>query len=386
MLSPTRTDTITAIHGGQVLRPERRWAAESVALAGNSIAEERAPGRSLDASGCLVLPGIVDFHGDAFERQIMPRPGVHFPLELALLETDRQLACNGITTALHGLTYSWEGGLRGGDTAAAFFAALDALAPRLQVAHRVHLRFECHHVEGEEQALAWLRSGRVSLLAFNEHLPMMRRKTHKLQDYAGRAGTDGPGFMARLEAAAARGAEVPALIERLAAEARRLGVAMASHDDDSLATRARFQALGCRVSEFPLTREVAQQACNLGSPVVCGAPNVLRGGSHVGAPRAADLAGAGLCSILASDYYYPAPLHAAFKLAQDGVLPLESAWALVSSHPAAALGLHDRGQLAAGQRADLLVVDAQDLARPRLVATLSAGRIVYLADAERLQP
>jgi alpha-D-ribose 1-methylphosphonate 5-triphosphate diphosphatase len=384
MSSPIPNQTISAIHGGQVLLPERRWAHASLALAGGCIAAEAAPGRSLDASGCLLLPGIVDFHGDAFERQIMPRPGVQFPLELALLETDRQLACNGITTALHGLTYSWEGGLRGGDTAMAFFAALDALAPRLQVAHRVHLRFECHHVGGEDQAMAWLRSGRVSLLAFNEHLPMMRRKVHKLQDYAERAGTDGPGFMARLEAAATRSAEVPALLERLAAEARRLGIPMASHDDDGPATRARFQALGCRVSEFPLTREVAQQACAQGSPVVCGAPNVLRGGSHVGAPGAAELAGAGLCSILASDYYYPAPLHAAFKLAQDGVLPLESAWALLSAHPAAALGLHDRGLLAAGRRADLLLVDAQDLARPRLVATLSAGRIVYLAEAQRL--
>lgn len=39
---------------------------------------------SLNADGCFVLPGIVDIHGDAFERQIMPRPGVGFDLDLAL--------------------------------------------------------------------------------------------------------------------------------------------------------------------------------------------------------------------------------------------------------------------------------------------------------------
>src|SRR5690242_18727500 len=65
----------------------------------------------------LILPGIVDLHGDAFERQLMPRPGVHFPYVPALVETDRQLLANGITTAYHGLTLSWEPGLRGAEAA-----------------------------------------------------------------------------------------------------------------------------------------------------------------------------------------------------------------------------------------------------------------------------
>jgi alpha-D-ribose 1-methylphosphonate 5-triphosphate diphosphatase len=35
----------------------------------------------IDARDLLVLPGIVDLHGDAFERQVMPRPGVDFPID-----------------------------------------------------------------------------------------------------------------------------------------------------------------------------------------------------------------------------------------------------------------------------------------------------------------
>src|SRR5262245_12392519 len=57
-----------------------------------------ANGHCLDATGLLVLPGIVDIHGDAFERQMMPRPGVHFELDIALMESDRQAVANGITT------------------------------------------------------------------------------------------------------------------------------------------------------------------------------------------------------------------------------------------------------------------------------------------------
>ena len=56
---------------------------------------------TLDARDLLVLPGIVDLHGDAFERQMMPRPGVDFPIDIALIDSDRQIVANGITTVFH---------------------------------------------------------------------------------------------------------------------------------------------------------------------------------------------------------------------------------------------------------------------------------------------
>ncbi|WP_052121622.1 amidohydrolase family protein [Inquilinus limosus] len=113
-----------------------------------------------------------------------------------------------------------------------------------------------------------------------------------------------------------------------------------------------------------------------------GGPNVLRGGSHkAGNPAAAELVGAGLCSILTSDYYYPAPLHAAFRLAGEGALPLERAWDLVAANPAEALGLADRGRIEVGRRADLLLVDpgAGGTPQPDVVATLVEGRRAFVA-------
>src|SRR5258708_17365009 len=75
--------------------------------------------QAIDARGLLVLPGIVDIHGDAFERQMMPRPGVGFPIDVALIESDRQAGANGITTVFHGVAWSWGGGLRGAEHARA---------------------------------------------------------------------------------------------------------------------------------------------------------------------------------------------------------------------------------------------------------------------------
>ena len=83
--------------------------------------------RRLDASGLLVLPGIVDIHGDAFERQMMPRPGVDFALDIALLESDRQAVANGMTTVFHGVTWSWEPGLRGPENARLLLETIEQL-------------------------------------------------------------------------------------------------------------------------------------------------------------------------------------------------------------------------------------------------------------------
>src|SRR5262249_54077801 len=117
-----------------------------------------------------------------------------------------------------------------------------------------------------------------------------------------------------------------------------------------------------------------------------GAPNVVRGGSHTGWIDATEMIGRGLCSVLASDYYYPAPLLAAFALARRGVLPFGQAWALVSQTPANAVKLNDRGQIAPDRRAALLVGDAAAGGRPRGAATPVAGRLVHLAQADIIVP
>jgi alpha-D-ribose 1-methylphosphonate 5-triphosphate diphosphatase len=88
--------------------------------------------------------------------------------------------------------------------------------------------------------------------------------------------------------------------------------------------------------------------------------------------------------VLASDYYYPAPILAAFRLAADGLLPLADAWDLISAAPARAAGLSDRGMLTQGRRADLILVDDEMPMRPRIVAVIADGRLVHLTDADRL--
>lgn len=370
------------ITGGNVLVDGAFHPKETVAVGGGhirSLGRTSMGGAVLDASGLLVMPGVVDIHGDAFERQLMPRPGVHFPHTLALLDTDRQLLANGITTAFHGLTWSWEPGLRGKAAAYAFMDALDAVRGRLGSDTRLHLRFETHNLEDVDEVEACLKSGRVDLLAFNDHtgyLTNSLKSANKAETLAGRSGLSLEEYRKQIETLVSRAGEVPAVCARLAKSAFG-SIPMASHDDDTPAIRAHYRALGCLISEFPTCEEAARAAKDHGEYVVLGAPNVLRGGSHLAsgmdARRAVSM---GLCDILASDYYYPSLTEAPFILERENGLPLAKAWRLVSENPAKAAGLHDRGLIAPGKRADLVLVDPEG-ERPRIMAAIVAGRLAH---------
>jgi alpha-D-ribose 1-methylphosphonate 5-triphosphate diphosphatase len=130
--------------------------------------------------------------------------------------------------------------------------------------------------------------------------------------------------------------------------------------------------------------ETAEDAVAGGDQIVFGAPNIVRGKSHIGWVNARDMVARGLCSILASDYFYPAPLVAAFRLVETGTLPLAKAWELVSGTPARAMNLGDRGSIAPDRRADLILVDAAIPGRPRVVAVIVSGRLVYLTEPQRM--
>ena len=343
-------------------------------------------GKSFDARGLHVLPGIVDIHADAFERQVMPRPGVGFPLDVALADSDRQVVSNGITTIFHGVTCSWEPGLRGADNARAVLSAIEMMRGRLAADTRFHLRHETHNLDAEVEVADWLSERRIDLLAFNDHVPTeaLDARMRKVSQMAERCGLPHEDFLALVARVKSRAEEVPESIGRLAAVARGAKVPTLSHDDMSPEQRSWFRGLDCRLCEFPTTAETARAATDAGDDIVLGAPNVVRGGSHIGWIGAADMISRGLCTVLASDYYYPAPLLAAFRLAQDGIAPLERAWAFVSEQPAKAAKLDDRGIIAPGCRADLIAVDAADPQRPRVVATFASGRVVHLTQADRL--
>ena len=352
----------------------------TVTMADGHIAEIGGPlqGDVIDARGLILAPALIDVHGDAFERQIMQRTGVYFPLETAVLETDRQLAANGIATAYHAVTLSFEPGLRSVDRARDLIQAMRDLAPRLTVENRVQLRWETFAFEALE-LLDWAMDAPLRpSLAFNDHLSMsMRSLDTPIQDrlfehdpdfalvdladpvlapmrhakHAQRAGLDLPEYMDLIARVWARRADVVPTIETLAAKAQSRGVPMLSHDDTQAETRQFYRDIGVRVAEFPMTMAPTRDAQAGGDVIIFGSPNAVRGGSHIGSLAAGDMVEAGLCDALASDYYYPAMLAAVDRLDRERRADRSEQWSLVYSGPGRARDLDDGGGIAVGERA-----------------------------------
>ena len=188
-----------------------------------------------------------------------------------------------------------------------------------------------------------------------------------------------PDYVALMRSVWNRRARVADDIATVAFLARDRGAPMLSHDDSQSETRDFYRAHGSRIAEFPMHERVFASARAAGDWIVLGAPNAMRGGSHLGSPSAADMIARGLCDILASDYFYPAMLGAVVRLLADGVADLPVLWRLVAANPAAAMGLSDRGRIAPGMRADLVLLDWQEAAMPAPLRTFVAGRGGYSA-------
>lgn len=365
--------------GGEVLMPDVGLVREPLSFADGMIVAAHV-GRKVDLSGYLVLPGIIDVHGDGFERHLAPRRGAMKQMNEGVIAAEAELAANGITTGVMAQFFSWEGGLRSPDYAGDVFQAIKATQGDLVTDLIPQLRFETHMLDDYDRLPALIADWQVSYVVFNDHLPHARLAAGKhpprMTGQALKAKRNPDVHFAMLMDMYARTSEVPAALEALSTVLLDRGVRMGSHDDQTATDRDRWRGRGAAISEFPETVEAAEAARVGGDSIVLGSPNVVRGGSHKGNASAVDLIMMGLCDALASDYHYPSPRRAALMLARSGVVGMAEAWALISSGPAQVLGLQDRGAFVPGQRADLVVLDA---ATHQVAATISGGQVSHMS-------
>ena len=366
-------------------------------------------GVEISGHGKILAPAIIDVHGDAFERQLMPRPGVYFPMEVALIDTDRQLAANGITTAYHAVTLGWEPGLRNVARGRELIQSIQDLAPRLTVENRVQLRWETFAFEALDVIELALKGPLLPSVAFNDHtsmpmraydVPVQEREFELSPDFstaslddermkkrtlskAQRAGLSHEDYIALLGKVWDRRGDVPNKISEVASMASAVGAPMLSHDDTRAATRTYFRNLGASVTEFPMVTEAVEAARKHEDLIILGAPNAARGGSHIGSIGAADMVEAGLCDVLASDYFYPAMLAAIDRLDREKRADRVTLWSLVSSGPARAMKLSDRGSITIGSRADLVLMDWTKGQTPVVEGTWIAGRAAFRVQTQK---
>ena len=372
----------------RIVLPDRILERGSLRLEGGCVAEiieGPAPHADLHGAGLTAIPGLVDLHGDMLERELEPRPGAAFPMEMSLLELDKRLAAAGITTAYAAISFSEHRAkhLRSEERAREIVEGIAGLRSGLLTDIRIHARFEITNHRAAPVLKDLLAARMVDLVSLNDHTPG-QGQYRDLEQFISYISSWQDKTREEVEQNVReriqRTTDAPPawnVIAEVTQLARDAGMVVASHDDDSADKVKLVQTVGASLSEFPVTLEAARAAKAHGMGIIMGAPNALRGASHSGNLSALEALEHGVLDILASDYYPAAMLRAALSIAQKGLLPLPSAINLVSRNPASAVGLADRGSLEIGKKADLVLLESDR--DHRVVATLRSGKIIYWA-------
>jgi alpha-D-ribose 1-methylphosphonate 5-triphosphate diphosphatase len=365
-MTPTRSETV--IGNARIVLADRVIEQGWVAVANGRIAEfgaGNAPAGSEDAAGDLIMPGLIELHTDHLEAHYVPRPKVFWDPIASVVSYDGQLAISGITTVLDSLRVWREDGAEEIDGRAGILAKAIATARQenlLRADHFLHLRCEIPMPSVVEEAEELIDRSDVRLVSLMDHTPGQRqfRDEGKLRDYyrgKGAGMTDAELDVLFERRFAYQKAHAATNMRAIVALAHRYEIPLASHDDTTDANVTDAVRDRVSVAEFPTTIEAARGLHRAGIGILMGAPNVVRGGSHSGNIAAVDLAREGMLDILSSDYIPSSLLMAALQLPQHvPAIDLASAVRTVTKTPAEAVGLADRGEIAAGKRADLIRV------------------------------
>jgi alpha-D-ribose 1-methylphosphonate 5-triphosphate diphosphatase len=334
-----------------------------------------------NGQGDYLLPGLVELHTDNFEQRLTPRPKVRWPMEVAAVYHDRDLAAAGITTVCDAIAI--------GDITPTsirmtqFGPMIDTIHQgqgegRFTVDHRLHLRCELGYEQVHDVTATYADHPLLAMISLMDHTPGQRQFVHidKYKEYyGGKHGVSDEemeGFIQdRIEAQQRHAADNRRQLVELTQNHQ---ICLASHDD---ATVEHVQAAiqeGAKIAEFPTTLNAAKEAHLNGLQVLMGAPNLILGKSHSGNVSAMELVEKDLVDIISSDYVPQSLLQAMFLISQRQQKPLYEAMRLFTSNPAKAIGLdHDRGSLEPGKRADFIAVH-HDGTVPRLVAVYRQGQ------------
>jgi alpha-D-ribose 1-methylphosphonate 5-triphosphate diphosphatase len=343
---------------------------------------------TVNGSGLTLIPGLIDLHGDMLEREIEPRPGVPFPVDLGLLELDKRMAGAGITTAFAALSFAWDPDdhKRSDAVTRNIIDTVYGMRDHLLIDTYVHARFEVTNAQVGSLLTELLDAGKIHLVSIMDHTPGqgqykdIKKYVESISKWLGISTDDiDPKFL--MDKIHARIARQQArqwsweVVEDVLRIAKQRNVPVASHDDDTKAKVDRLATMGVSISEFPVTLEAAEAAKAHNMHVVMGAPNAHRAYSYSGNLSAIDAIKAGVVDTLAVDYLPASLLHASFDIANKGILPLHEAIKLVSQNPAEAVYLTDRGSIEVGKLADLVCVETEPHRRVR--GTLRHGHPVF---------
>lgn len=220
-----------------------------------------------NGAGDYLLPGLVELHTDNFEQRLSPRPKVRWPMDMAAVHHDRDLAAAGITTVCDAIAV---GDITPDSMRMTQFDPMintiydGQTAGRFAVDHRLHLRCELGYEAVHEVTATYAEHPLLALISLMDHTPGQRQfvQLDKYKEYYqgkhGVSDTEMEHFIQMRIDAQQRHAEDNRrkLVELTQAHQ----ICLASHDD---ATPEHVQEAlqdGAKIAEFPTTLDAAKEA------------------------------------------------------------------------------------------------------------------------------
>ena len=324
--------------------------------------DEQVHHNLIDAHEQYILPGIIDIHTDALDAEIIPRPGADIPINVAFRELERKMNGCGYTTVYHSLHLGYKSAEHGSRSKYSRKQVFDAIYKAINgdtlINNKIHLRFEITGVDAYDQCIDFINNGYIEMLSVMDHTPGQGQhtKAHYIEMSVKYGKTEAQAiedYEEKLSRPNIKGEKIQQMLEL----AIQKGIAVASHDDDTMQKIDEMQSLGVTICEFPINMETAIYANKQNMHVVGGASNILRGGSLSGNLNIKDAILNGSVTSICSDYYPPAILHSIFKLYFDHDLPLHETVKLATLNPAIAVGIDSyTGSIEIGKEADLILV------------------------------
>jgi len=337
----------------------------------------------VDAGSRFLIPGFIDMHSDAIEKEIEARPKTYLATNIAILELDKKLAASGVTTIYHSVSFADEViiAIRSIDIVESIVREITRLKKNLLVNTRVHARFEITNTGGMATVEKLIGEGLIDLLSVMDHTPGQGQFTNEdqIRDYYGeRFGAEKEAIQNLIETRMNLREKIGIQNEiKMMEIARSKGIPVASHDDDTAEKVGFLKKYGAIISEFPVSMEAVKSARDNGLAIALGSPNVLRGHSHNKNLSSRDLIREGFGDIICSDYIPSTLVHAMFTLVDNRLKTIAEAAKMFAENPARFLGIGDiTGSIRKGLSADLVVVD-NSWEVPRIIKTFVKGREVF---------
>ncbi|WP_282352261.1 alpha-D-ribose 1-methylphosphonate 5-triphosphate diphosphatase [Haloferax volcanii] len=336
----------------------------------------------IDADGRVLMPGLIDLHGDDIEQHLYPRSNAAVDPPMALASADRANISSGITTKFHAIAFEDNPEKDRSPELAMDLVESIRSNDSLLADHRIHARCEITDAPCIDAVEEVLVNDAASLVSVMSHVPGKGqfRNIEKFREYYENDANLSVEEADELieERISLTEAELSTRIDRIVTAARDSGVVVASHDDETPVEVERLDDRGIDISEYPITLDAAQRARDLGMFTAMGAPNLVRGGSQWGNLATEEAIEEDVADALLADYHPPSLLAAPFV---DTGETLSTRVARVTKNPADAVGLTDRGRVKEGARADLILVDPEPT--PVVEHALVDGEPVYKAEAPR---